>query len=67
MQFTNQERASNKSVDSMTKTLVKQKAYKTGYNSTFALGGDSCSKYRYLVNLTLALQIKFMVKVASFG
>ena len=44
MQFTNQERAFNKSADSITKTLVKQNAYKTGYNSTFALGWVTCSK-----------------------
>ena len=52
MQFTNQERAFNKSADSMTKTLVKQNAYKTGYKSTFALGGVTCSKDSFVVNQT---------------
>lgn len=58
MQFTNQERAFNKSADSITKTLVKQNAYKTGYNSTLAIVGVSCSKDSFVVSGTLVFQIK---------
>jgi hypothetical protein len=36
---------------------------KTGYNSTFAIGGVSCSKDSFVVNQTLVFQIKFLVKV----
>ncbi len=36
-------------------------------NSTYPKSGVSCSKDSFVINLTFAFQIKFVVKVPSFG
>jgi hypothetical protein len=38
----------------------------TTHNSTFAIGGDSCSKDRFMVNQTLVFQIKICGKSPAF-